>query len=247
MGDSGLSKLATFCVVSLVAVGLGGCTADTSDPAEADAFVFDPGNGGTPLEFAEVSEFTYPSGPYGFDVGDILPDYAFVGYANYAEPIVPGLQISRMSDFYNPTGQELHSEVSAYGPNKPKPLAINLVIGSGWCPPCQNEAATILPPRYDQYAPAGHFVSAMIDGYSTGIPADINALDTWSMAFSPKYTMLIDPKSQLMTHYYPAFPGSLIIDARTMMIMYREVGQPNDAFWTAFEGVIAGTYVIPTE
>lgn len=244
MRDSRLSRLATLCAVSVMAIAASACTTATDDEPNDPDLVFDPGNGGTPTGYAEISEFTYPDGPYGFDVGDILPDYAFLGYANYAQPIVPGLQIVRMSDYYNPTGQEVYGAASAYGPGKAKPQALNLVISSGWCGPCQQEAAVILPPKYDELSPGGHFVASLIDGYSTGVPADIEALDTWSEAFAPKYTMMIDPKAQLMTHYYPAFPGSLIIDTRTMMIVYREVGQPNAAFWTAFDQVIDGTYII---
>jgi len=247
MRDWRLSKLATLCAV--VSLGAVGCAAETPDEV-APEFAADQG---TPELYNPATDADYPAGPFGYEVGDIIPNYAFVGYPTYTGG-TPGLYHPvYMADYYNPTGQGTFAVDSPYGPNKPKPVALNLVMSSGWCGPCQVEAADILPPKFELLAPAGHFTSILIDGYEGGVPADFEALDAWSDSFLPAFTQVIDPKSQVMPHYYPAYPGSLIIDTRTMQIVLVEVGQlptatdPDQEFWDIFDEVIAGTYVIPSD
>ena len=102
-----------------------GCTTQGEDTV-ADPFPEGTGQ-------AAPAPEAYPDTPTGFGEGAIIPNLEFIGYANFMNPANEGVQIVKLSDFYNPTGNEVFPEGSPYGAGTPKPKALNMLISSVWC------------------------------------------------------------------------------------------------------------------
>lgn len=204
------------------------------------------------------SEASYPEGPFGFNEGSILPNMEFLGYPDFANRGAE-LRITKLSDFYNPTGAEVFDESLAYygdGANAPrdaagnvyKPRALVMLISSVWCGPCRSEAQTVLPGKFAQYRPlGGHFLAVLIDGQQPGTPATVDELTAWSSTYQPGYSMTMDPSNLVMAYYEPAFPGNIIVRTSDMKIIRRVAGVPQASFWNTFEQVLNGSYEEPLD
>jgi hypothetical protein len=239
-------NLAAAAMISVVATGCIG--ADESAPD------LEAGQGEGP----PVSSAAYPEGPFGFAEGSILPNLEFLGFPDFVHRGAE-LRITKLSDFYNPTGAEVFGEELAYygdGQVVPrnleglpmKPRAIVMLISSVWCGPCRTEAANVLPGEYAEWKPqGGHFLAILIDGQDPGTPATVDELSTWASTYNTSYTMAMDPSNHVMAFYEPAFPGNIIIRTSDMKIIRQVAGVPQASFWNTFAQVVAGTYEEPLD
>ncbi|MEP7124349.1 MAG: hypothetical protein ABJE95_25700 [Byssovorax sp.] len=247
-------------MASVLAVGVLGCGSTettlggdaTSDdthhpPTTAPAF---PGGSGE----AAKPAIAYPAGPYGINAGSIVEDFEFVGYQNPSIK-TDAMQTVRLADFYNPHADDpsytptdaahddrLYPEGSIYGAGMPKPKALAIDIGSVWCPPCNQEAKTELPPKHLKYKPmGGEFLLQLGDGATQGKAAVPKDLVNWTKKYKVDFPSTIDPDYKLGELFAAnAWPANAIIDTRTMRIIVTVAGVPDDAYWTKFEKVITG-------
>lgn len=180
----------------------------------------------------------YPAGPYGVAVGQIIPNFDFVGYAN------PGSStdeesVIELADFYNPTGEDVFPEESIYGPGELKPTVLVVVVSAVWCGPCQFESAKLLPGEYEKYGPRGaEFFLQLADGPAAGSPAELSHLKSWTTKYETLFPAAIDPKYQLGSLFpSSAFPANILIDTRTMEILEVVSGIPEEgsAFFQQLE------------
>jgi hypothetical protein len=235
-----LKRLTILAATGLLVLGGSACTLE-GERQRAPQF----GDANGQLAFGQIA---YPDSPTGFEIGDTIADFQFVGYANFTDPTNNGdLQSVRLAEFYNPTGTEVFGEGSPYGPaGSPKPKAINLLISSVWCGPCSYEAQYVLPGEYATWKPkGGHFIAILIDGIDVGTPATLLDLANWATRFNTSYTVVTDPASKVIPLYEAAFPGNLIVRTSDMKIVHRVAGVPRANFWIVFEQTIAGTYTAP--
>ncbi len=220
----------------LAASGLVGCGQAEPEPQDTPAPPFPEGTG----QQAEATA-DYPAGPYGIGFGSVIEDFEFMGYP---QPMVDNETLVRisLSDFYNPTGDGVYPEGSPFGAGNPKPKALHIVIGSVWCPPCNQEADQILPVEYAKYKPEGaEFLSQLADGPTYGKPATDNHLTSWTNKYDVDYPSVIDPAGKLEALWEAdAFPQNMIIDPRDMTVKRVIAGVPDASYWTKFESVLAG-------
>jgi hypothetical protein len=248
-----------FGLASALALGALGCGgSDTTDGGEAAGGNNLPPSPATPA-FAGGGQtakppIAYPAGPYGIKPGSIVENFEFVGYQN---PSVKNdeMQTIRLSDFYNPHADDpsyeptdaaqddrLYPEGSLYGSGMPKPKALMIDIGSVWCPPCNQEAKTELPPRHLHYKPmGGEFLLQLGDGATQGKAAVPKDLFNWTKKYKVDFPSTIDPDYKLGELFTAnAWPANAMINTRTMKIVVIVAGVPDDAYWTKFEKVING-------
>ena len=234
MADTTFRGLLTITAAA-VAFASVGCTTQAPDD-EAPDFVEGSGQA-APIQDA------YPQTPTGYEEGSILPNMEFIGYVDYTDPNLPGLQALKLSQFYNPTGDGVFPEGSPYGAGTPKPKAINMLISSVWCGPCNYEAESVLPAEYAKYKPqGGHFLAILIDGSTPGTAATLGDLYNWSNKYQTNYSIVVDPENKVMQWYPAAFPGNLILRTSDMKIIRVEAGVPDASFWYTFEQVLDGSY-----
>ena len=172
----------------------------------------------------ERPELAYPAGPFGDEKGSIIRNYQFRGYARPQDGNFDAAQIVQMADFYNPTGAEMFDASSIYG-EKAKPKALLIIISAAWCGPCQQEAKTLLPNEYAQYAPMGaEFFTVMAQNISGGEPK-LSVLSAWQEKYAQNWPGVVDGQDKLFAlAAEPAFPANILIDTRTMQIVDRVAG-----------------------
>ncbi|GAC1569774.1 MAG: hypothetical protein NVS3B20_00840 [Polyangiales bacterium] len=219
------------------------CSAKGSDVA---APTFTPGQGQ-----AKAGNDHYPAGPYGVAEGSVINDFDFLGFTNSVAQRDPNaLEPIRLAHFYNPHVDDatyaaldadhddrLFPPGSPYGAGKPKPRALLLDVSSVWCPPCNEEAKTVLPAKRLKYsACGGEFLQQLADGITPGVAATPKNLVAWTTRYQIDYPAVIDPSSKLQSLFQQdAFPANIIVDTRSMKVVKSMNGVPNNAFWGLYE------------
>jgi hypothetical protein len=244
-----MKSLHTIALISTAAFSLAVVGCSSSETIEGEdvvaAPVFDDGQGQEAVPEAADTP-AYP-GPYSNNVGGTVRNYGFRGYANYiADPTISDVQLSH---FYNPDWASKYGPGSIHGEGTAKPKAVVLMMSSVWCGPCKYEAEVVLPVEIPQY-PEAQFVGSLIDGPQPGTPCSYLHLTNWVDDYQQdvQYPMVIDPTEQITPIMEPAYPSNMIIDTRTMQIMFMEAGAigrefPSGvSFWAALEAILADNY-----
>lgn len=240
--------------LALPAVLLTACSS-TSQAPDTVAPDFTPGQGQL-----KAGTNVYPAGPYGISVGSSIANYDFLGFANaVVSHDANNLQPVQLADFYNPHVDDatytpvdaahddrLFPPGSALGAGQPKPRVLLIDVGSVWCPPCNDEAKTVLPAQHAKYAKCGGGILEMLaDGPTPGTAATPAQLVAWTTKYKVDFPSALDPASKLNALFsQDAFPANIIVDTRTMKIVESINGEPDPTdtakgggadFWKLYE------------
>lgn len=229
-------------LIATALLGLTACSSSSTsdgggDDGELDSLPapeFPEGSGQAPNGAA-----AYPPGPYGVSKGSIISNLEFVGYFNPMDKS-RGMQLVTLADFYNPTGADVFPENTPYPElaGTPKPKALLIMVSASWCGPCQQEAAEVVPGKYEKYHPmGGEFLLQLVEGpnYDPAVPKN---LDSWTNKFDVNYPAAIDPSYKMGAFVPGAFPANMIINTRTMEIVQVVTAAPSATFWTKFESLL---------
>jgi len=246
--------LGASLLLGALGLGCGGMetgAGDTSNPmptgtTPTPAPAFPEGSGQ-----AAKPAIAYPAGPYGINVGSVAPNFEWLGFQN-ASVKNDAMQVIHLSDFYNPhhgdpsyvptdaAHDDRLYQVDLYGVGTPKPNVLLVDIGSVWCPPCNAEAKTTLPPLRAKYKPlGGEFLLQLGDSATQGKPATQKDLFNWTKKYKVDFPSTIDPDYKL-GELFPAnaWPANLMIDTRTMKIVRAVAGVPDPSFWAKYETLL---------
>jgi hypothetical protein len=230
---------------SLLVLGSIGCGSGSTDVTVP---TFQKGQGQTP-QTGEV----YPDAPYGINVGSVVANYHFVGFANSVADS-SDMQGVALSDFYNPHANDptyapksaaeddrLYPAGSIYGEGNAKPTALLLDVSAVWCPPCNQESLSTLPPQYAAlHSKGAEFLLDLTDGPNPGTAATPADLDLWTAMYHEDFPAVIDPEYELAALFAADFyPANLIVDTRTMKICKVVSGAPDPGTWALFGAVMA--------
>ena len=189
-----------------------------------------------PVPYDPETQIEYPAAPYGIEKGSVIENYGFPGFVNPAEQ-PKEIKTIRLSDFYNPTGDETFPAGGAFPEGQPKPKAMLIVMSAVWCGPCQLEAAKTLPDKHEEFAPAGEFLLVLADSETAGVPADDSDLAGWTNKYPTDFPAVIDPDYELGQQFpASAYPANMILDTTTMTIVEKITGAAPEegAFWDTF-------------
>ena len=211
-----------------------GDSASSGDGPGADA------DAGTPDRDASDAEppLTYPSGPYGADVGDVIENFQLSGFPAPKTTTATAVPMELL-DFYNPTGSRTYPAGSPYGAG-PAPLALVVGVGAVWCGPCNEEAKNDFPWRWTAMQPSGQILSVLDDGPTPGTPASVNNLTSWVKLYKIGYPAAIDPGRTLQELLGDAgsYPTDLLVRTSDMRILAISYGIPDAPFWEAVEALL---------
>jgi len=170
----------------------------------------------------------YPSGPYGVEEGDILADACFQGFRDPSKVshTESSLQTIAFADYYDPTGSKGY-----------RSILIN--TAAVWCSACRSEHAG-LPEKNREYAAQGLRIVSTLFQNAKGDPATFRDLSTWVDTFDSNYTMVLDPDYQLGAFARAdTAPLNLVVDARTMKIEKKLLGDQATVLWPFIDGSLA--------
>ena len=230
---------------ALVVLGSIGCGSST----DVTVPTFQKGHGQTP----QTGE-SYPSAPYGINVGSVVANYHFVGFANSVMDSAD-MQGIALSVFYNPHANDttyqpkspaeddrLYPPGSIYGEGTPKPTALLLDVSAVWCPPCNAESLSTLPAQFlNLHSQGAQFLLDLTDGPNPGTAATPADLDAWTFKYKEDFPAVIDPEYELAALFAADFyPANLVVNPRNMKICKVVSGAPDAPTWALFSAVMAG-------
>jgi hypothetical protein len=170
---------------------------------------------------------SYPAGPYGREVGDVIENLSFQGWP---DPLAAGFDPGRLetlafADFYDPEGQELEL------------VLIN--TAAVWCQACKIEHET-LPEENAEFSSRGLRIFSALLQDARSQPATIDDLVIWTSTFDVDYPMALDPEYQ-MAAFAPInrAPLNLVVDARTMQITRKSVGDTASTLFSYISGELS--------
>jgi len=161
----------------------------------------------------------YPAGPYGDSADTVAIDRCFQGWRAPGKTAhtAAALQDISLGNFYDPDGS--HYEI----------LLLN--TAAVWCAVCKTEHQT-LPEHYAEYSPRGLAIVSALFQNSAGKPAELSDLKTWVEAYDVPFPMVLDPDYQLQDYASAeTAPLNLVIDARSMRIMAKFIGNQSRDLW----------------
>jgi hypothetical protein len=203
----------------LLAWWLAGC--GTNKPEIPPELLENPGTGN------DCSTTDYPRGPYGKIAGSVARDVCFEGWRNPAAAphAESSLEPLSLGAFYDPTGE--NHEI------------ILLNTAAVWCAVCKNEHRS-LDERHAALAPRGLVILSALFQNNAGDPAVFADLKLWVETFKVEFPMVLDPEYQLGDYATAeTAPLNLVIDARTMQIIEKFVGDQGSVIWPLIEDELA--------
>jgi hypothetical protein len=210
-----VSRRGLFALAAL----LSGC--GTNRPEIPPELLQNPGYGGLAPGCAAAG---YPSGPYGTDPGSVVANMCFRGWATpdsspHTEAALENLSLGA---FYDPTGKNYEL------------LLIN--TAAIWCSACKNEHKT-LGQHYAELAPRGLALVSALFQDDAGAPATVDDLKLWVETFHVEFPMVLDAPDFQLGIYGSAdqSPLNLLVDARSMKILQKVVGDQSSVIWPLIE------------
>lgn len=170
----------------------------------------------------------YPSGPYGGEVGSVVQNLTFMGFRqpNATAMDEANLEQVALADFYDPSGKR----------------GVELLLlntAAIWCAACQAEHRT-LPARTTEFSEQGLAVLSALFQDAEREPAQPTHLAAWVATFDCNYAMVLDPEYQAgIFGSAETAPLNLIIDARTMKIEQKFVGDQSAVIWPYVRDTLA--------
>lgn len=170
----------------------------------------------------------YPDGPFGTEPGSVGQNACFEGWRepSAAKRSRETLEPISLGDFHDPDGT--------------RGIQLLLVNTAAlWCSACRIEHET-LPEHVQRFGPRGLVVlSALFQGV-TGEPATFEDLVAWVETYEPNFPMLLDPDYSFGVYASAeTAPLNLLIDARTMKILKKYIGDQSAVIWPFIDDELA--------
>lgn len=170
----------------------------------------------------------YPTDGFGTEQGDVVQNVCFSGYRSPARvpPNGENVEIIAFSDYYDHAGT--------------KGVELLLVnTAAMWCSACISEHRA-LPAHYEQFAPQGLVILAALFQDSQRDPASLADVQRWIDNFGTNFPMAADPELQMGAYASPdTAPLNLLVDARSMRILRKYVGDQGAVMWPFIESELA--------
>jgi hypothetical protein len=170
----------------------------------------------------------YPNGPFGTEEGDTLADACFQGFRNPAKVShsSSSLETIAFADYYDPSGSKGYQ-------------LILINTAAVWCSACRSEHEG-LPQKNQEYGPRGLRILSTLFQDAHRDPATLSDLSTWVKVYSSDYAMVLDPDYQLGAFASAeTAPLNLIVDARTMKIEKKLLGDQATVIWPFIDASLA--------
>jgi len=163
-----------------------------------------------PEDPVDPSPIAYPDGPYGVNVGEIVPPgLSWPGYRGWEAETI------HIEEFYDPDGTR--------GIN-----GLLFDVNNWECSPCQAQCTSIAA-KQEEWSQMGiEAVSMLLRGPNMATPTMEDALlwkQTWGFE---SVTVVLDPAATMVYKLYFSVPWMVVVDPRTMMVYHADSGFNDD-------------------
>ncbi len=209
--------LGTSAVIAAIA-SLAGCS---SDGTSSTPPVQDPGITGSENLSTEANPYgiAYPTKGFGTQArkgaiaGSVFKNFKFYGYPEGDG--TKGLQPISMSKYLDP-------ETRNY-------KVIVLSLTGNWCYYCKKETTEIIA-KLDMFKGKKiGMIQAVAEGNTAGVAATKADFEQWVSGFKHNFDVFLDDGKRNLAPYFQSggLPFNLVMDARTMEILYAGNGAPS--------------------
>ena len=168
----------------------------------------------------------YPCAPYGTNADDVMTNLSFVGRSDTNGD---GTITSKddagtiaLSKFYQDKNVR----------------ALIVSASAQWCSPCRAEQPE-LQALHEEHAGKVGILEAMVQKLD-GTPSVLATADVWRDEFGLTFDVVIDPSNVLAPYYdISAFPMNMVVDPRTMKIVYQSNGGDMDSMKSVIDALVA--------
>lgn len=170
----------------------------------------------------------YPIDGFGSERGDLVRNACFQGFRapTRVPPELENLETVAFSDYFDPAGTK-----------QIELLLIN--TAAVWCSACISEHRT-LPRHYQELGPRGLIILGTLFQDAARNPASFEDLQRWIRNFDTNFPMVADPEIQMSAYSSPDLaPLNLVVDARSMRILNKYVGDQAAVMWPFIESELA--------
>ena len=145
--------------------------------------------------------------------GDRIANLAFQGYLDSNR--TGGLKTVSLADFYDPKAA--------------KYKAIHIQIAATWCSICAAESDATVTARDDLVSRGAVLLSTIANGAVLNVGPTLGEFTGWMDKHKTNYTMLLDSRSKRLGPLgVTGFPYNVLLDPRTMEILYSDLGAPEN-------------------
>ncbi len=166
----------------------------------------------------------YPTDGIGEETGDVVENACFVGYRapDRVAPSEAHRETIAFSDYYDPAGTKGVS-------------LLLLNTAAIWCSACVAEHGD-LPARATELGPQGLVILSGLFEDGQKHPASVEDVERWITNFHTNFPMVADPYLYLGPYASTALaPLNMVVDARTMKILRKYVGDQGAVMWPYIE------------
>lgn len=163
----------------------------------------------------------YPPPPYGNTTGTVAANMRFAGW------------LDPLAAAYDPTQSSVVEFAQFYDPDNTKDVEFLLVSAVAvWCGVCQQEYADLDSAQvYKKMRPRGVQMLGILFEDNDGQPAAYSDLKNWASAFRVGFPFVLDPSFNSGVYFdRSATPMNMLIDAKTMKIVWVITGYDPDAY-----------------
>ncbi len=213
----------------LLSLALVACSDDATTPL-ADGAVADSTGAAVDTRpaldsgVAKCGPKSYPCGPYGTKIGDVVQDQTFDAYADpkYLCKADKEMKLDQSKLRKIALGDLFRGDASCSAPRK---QVLWLFIAAGWCHACQDEMKQLAPLYAKGQLDSRILLVNVLFQTASYTPATEAFAGTWLKTYKGTFPLLLDPKF-VTGKYFPvkATPMHLLIDLRTMKVLYRQNG-----------------------
>jgi hypothetical protein len=212
--------------------GDGGATSTSSDQSSSDGSMSNSASATSTSSSSGTGgmEPSYPSGPYGFGVGDTIANLALRGAANFE--VDPAIADFALGEFFNPSGMGVFPSDSVFPEGTLKPRSLVVIATALWSSPDDQEFTNLIPTKYPTLRTEGVDLLALITDSNSinSAPTDPD-ITAFGNDHSPSYPIAREPLGMLVATL-DAYPTHFLIDTRTMEIKEISAGVPlDDVLW----------------
>ncbi len=203
---------------------LASCGSTSSPAQKADASAEDIAQDANPYGKAYPSKGFGTSAHSGSLAGGVFQNFRFYGHPN--GDASKGMQPLSMAKFFDP-------EMRAY-------KIVVLTATAPWCTYCKKETTEIIAARNTFSDRKIGVIQVVVESQSSGIGATQVDFDNWVRVLDHNFDVALDESKRNLGAFVQAggLPYALVLDARTMEILYSGVGAPANVE-TAFDRYVS--------